>query len=270
MDSSLLQFDMMARETLELSLKLDPSMFDDEMISDFRPSSSAFRPQGPGILYRVVTGGSTFSLRGVACDNIKEFADELDSGNIALKTALKIADDDENVEIHHFRCDFLEQAEIIIEQLFNRRFPLYEDMLCNLSDPGYSWWMEPSNENLTVYFKAHSIEREKNLIKLGPIGDYALAHRRFSELQKVLHSMFSVREYSCDERRLVIKPVNASSEGFKALREIFAKGKSPTDLPGFAPSEMGRTLFFYLSELASVRSFWTELALKLEKKSNLS
>tara|TARA_R110000868_G_scaffold110286_1_gene298991 strand:+ start:27465 stop:28277 length:813 start_codon:yes stop_codon:yes gene_type:complete len=270
MDSSLLQFDMMAKETLELSLNLDSSMFDEqEQMAEFRPSGRGFRPQGPGILYRVVTGGSTFSLRGFACDNIKESAEELESGDASLRSTLKI-EDDEEVQIHHFRCDFIEQAEVVIDQLFNRRFPLYEDMLCNLSDPGYSWWMEPNEDSLTVYFKAHSIEREKNLIKLGPIGDYALAHRRFSELRSTVRGMFSVREFSCDERRMVIKPVDANNDGFKALRNIFSKGKAANDLAGFGANELGRTLFFYLNELASVRAFWCELAPKLEKKTNLS
>ncbi len=268
MDSSLMQFDSMARETLELSKNLDPSMFD-EMESDFRPSGQNFKPIGPGILYRVVTGGSTFSLRGIACESIKETYDELNDGDRSIRSSLKI-EENEEVEIHHFRCDFIEQAEVVMDQLFNRRFPLYEDMLCNLSDPGYSWWMEPNQESLIVYFKSQSIERENNLIKLGPIGDDLLAHRRFGELKQSLSSLFSVREFSCDERRLIIKPVDSSSKGYKALRDIFDTGRSPNDLSGFGSNEIGRTLFFYLNELASVRNFWSQLAIKLEKKTNLS
>ncbi len=268
MDSSLMQFDLMARETLELSMNLDPSMFDD-MEGDFRPSGQNFRPQGPGILYRVVTGGSTFSLRGISCENIHESYEELVSGDRSLRSSLKL-EDDEEVEIHHFRCDFIEQAEVVMDQLFNRRFPLYEDMLCNLSDPGYSWWMEPNEGSLIIYFKAQSIDREKSFIKLGPMGDEALAHRRFGELKNSLKSLFSVREFSCDERRLIIKPVDQQCNGFKALRDIFSKGKAPVDLTGFGANEIGRTLFFYLNELASVRNFWNQLTLKLEKKTNLS
>lgn len=270
MDLGAMQFDTMARETLELSRRLDPSMFDDADGIDFRPSGAAFRPQGPGLLYRIITGGSTFSLRGVACENIKETADELSGGDKNLLAQLKIEDDAEQAEIFHFRCDFLAQAEIIHDQLFNRRFPLYEDMLCNLSDPGYSWWMEPRQDSLVVYFKSQSIDREKNLIKLGPVGDYALAHRRFAELGRVLRALFPVRDFSCDERRLVITPVDADNENFNAIRGIFAKGHAPTELAGFGPQEFGRTLFFYLSELASVRSFWMELVPKLEKKTNLT
>lgn len=268
MESSHMQFDLLARETLELSRKLDPSMFDEaDSREDFLPTGGAFRPQGPGLLYRVVMGGSTFSLRGVACENIKEAADDLEAGSPELINALKIEDE---TDVHHFRCDFVEQAEIIHDQLFNRRFPLFEDMLCNLSDPGYSWWMEPNENSLVVYFKAQSVEREKNLIKLGPVGDYALAHRRFGELGRVLKNLFPVRDFSCDERRLVIHPVDSNNEAFKAVRGIFAKGRAPTDLADFGPNEFGRTLFFYLSELASLRSFWIELAPKLEKRSHLS
>lgn len=265
-----MQFDLLARETLELSRNLDPSMFDEDSRADFLPTSKAFRPQGPGLIYRVIMGGSTFSLRGIPCENIAEVIGEIDNGSTEYLRQLKIESNDEEVEIFHFKCDFIEQAEIIQDQLFNRRFPLYEDVVCNISDPGYSWWMEPGSEHLTVYFKAQSVEREKNLIKLGPVGDYALAHRRFSELGKVLKNLFPVRDFSCDERRLIIKPVDTKNPNFEAVHGIFAKGRAPTALPGFGPEEFGRTLFFYLSELACVRSFWMDLVPRLEKRSHLS
>src|SRR5690606_32746346 len=235
---------------------------------DFRPSGHAFRPQGPGLIYRVVMGGSTFSLRGIACDNIKEVADEIMEGDRELQKALKI--EDEDYELHHFRCDFVEQGEIIMDQLFNRRFPLYEDMLCNLSDPGYSWWMEPTTDSLVIHFKSHSIEREKNLIKLGPIGDYALAHRRFSELGKVLRKLFPVREFNCDERRLIIKPVEASDKNFKALYELFSRGAAPTSFSNSGPEQFGGTLCFYLGESACVRGFSCALEPRQQANSHLA
>lgn len=270
MDSNFLQLDLLARETLELSRRLEPSMFeDDEQQIDFMPSGAAFRPQGPGLIFRIVTGGSTFSLRGFACENIKEAFDEFEVGSSEMREALKL-DKDEEVELLHFRCDFVEQAEIVIDHLFNRRFPLYEDVLCNLSDPGYSWWMEPSESEIKIYFKAHSIDREKNLIKLGPIGDYAMAPRRFAELSRILRSMFALREFSSDERQLLIAPVDPNNEIFVAFRKIFSSGQIPTQLNGFAPETIGRTLFYYLCELATVRRFWYELTPKLTKSGYLS
>ncbi len=270
MDSTFLQFDVMARETLELSRRLDPSMFDDQSSrADFMPSAAAFRPQGPGLIYRVITGGSTFSLRGFATENIKEAFDEIEGGSREFLASLKM-EEGVNEELHHFRCDFVEQAEIVLDHLFNRRFPLHEDVLCNLSDPGYSWWMEPAEDAIIIYFKAQRIDREKNLLKLGPIGDYTMAARRFSELATVMRSMFAVRDFSSDERHLTITPVDAQSEAFQAFRNLFVQGQSLTQFKGFSPESMGRTLFYYLGELASVRKFWCELTPKLNKTNYLA
>ena len=44
-------------------------------------------------------------------------------------------------KVHWFECESYSQAQIIVDQMMNRRFPYEDEAICNISDPGATWWL---------------------------------------------------------------------------------------------------------------------------------
>lgn len=215
------------------------------------------KPASPGLIYRIDGGMNTFCVRGIATNNIDETFLNLN------RAALKIDEDYPLESIHFFETPTIEQAEAVIEQVGNRRFPKQEDLLCNISDPGFSWWMDLGNDRFEIFFRSHGINRADKYIQLGPIGDLRMAALRMGQVQGLLRSSFPVSEFSSTDKGFAIGTLKPEHLGFKSFRDIFVKGENFTNLENFPDNNLGRTLYFYFHELASIRKFWIELQTKL-------
>lgn len=228
-------------------------------------------PEAPGIIYKIDNGLSTFCVRGYSSANIREAMQELSSLDSTKRPILKLSKDDQVSSVMFFETKSFELAEAVREQIINRRFPHQEDALCNISDPGFSWWMdvrESSDEGLKngkfeIFFKSHGINRAEKYIQLGPIGDGGVAALRMNQARTLLRSSFPISEFSCDDKSFTVASQKPDHLSFISFKNIFLEGINSTELENFPDNSIGRTLFYYFHELAIVRKFWIEVKTKL-------
>ena len=228
-------------------------------------------PETTGIIYRIDSGVSTFCIRGFTTKNIRADWIDVQSKTSLKRVLLKIADDVEFSNVSFFETATFELAEAAKEQIINRRFPHQEDSVCNLSDPGFSWWMDVrGRENSSspegrfeIFFRSHGINRAEKYIQLGPIGDGAIAQLRMNQARTLLRSSFPISEFSCDDKSFAVASLKPDHSSFISFKNIFLHGINNTTLENFPDNSLGRTLYFYFHELAVVRKFWIEVKKKL-------
>jgi hypothetical protein len=228
-------------------------------------------PEAPGIIYKIDSGPSTFCVRGYSTTNILEAFLELEQSTSSKRPILKLGQEDEVSSIMFFETKTIELAEAVREQIINRRFPHQEDAVCNISDPGFSWWMDVSNGQdgelkhgrFEIYFKSHGINRADKYIQLGPIGDGGVAALRMNQARTLLRSSFPVSEFSCDDKSFTVASMKPDHLSFISFKNIFLDGINNTELENFPDNSIGRTLYYYFHELAIVRKFWIEVKAKL-------
>lgn len=223
-------------------------------------------PETPGIIYKIENGSSTFCIRGYSVHNIKNAFNDLKSTNSSKRIILKLDKEIMPETVEFFETKSYELAEAIREQVINRRFPHQEDSLCNLSDPGFSWWMnveESNSDRFEIFFRSHGINRADKYIQLGPIGDGPVAALRMNQARALLSSSFPISEFSCDDKSFTVASLKPDHLSFISFKNIFLKGVNNTDLENFPDNSVGRTLYYYFHELAIVRKFWIEVKAKL-------
>lgn len=205
----------------------------------------------PGIAYNVLVGASTFCVKALCLKDLSRF--EI---NDSVNSRLKLEEGDEP---HFFVTNTWERAEVLVDQIANRRFTKHEDMICNIGDPGFSWWLEKRSNGLSVYFKSYKVNRVDEAIRLGPIGDVQVALMRLSKLGKVFKNFFPVSEFSCDENALHFATSFDNQEAMNNLITLFERGEFLFNLNQFPDDKEAHTLFLYLQELSDVRAWWLEV-----------
>lgn len=228
-------------------------------------------PETPGIIYKIDSGPSTFCVRGYTTTNILEAFLELEQPASSKRPILKLGYDEEVSHIMFFETKTFELAEAVREQIINRRFPHQEDAVCNISDPGFSWWMDVSqgqdgeikHGRFEIFFKSHGINRADKYIQLGPIGDGGVAALRMNQARTLLRSSFPISEFSCDDKSFNVASLKPDHSSFISFKNIFMEGINNTELENFPDNSIGRTLYYYFHELAIVRKFWIEVKTKL-------
>lgn len=238
---------------------------------NFAQVAGTLYPNAPGVIYKIDNGHSTFCVRGFSVSNIREAFLDLKDLNSSKRPVLKLSAESDISEVMFFETRSLELAEAIREQIINRRFPHQEDAVCNISDPGFSWWMDEShaNENgmkhgrFEIFFRSHGINRAEKYIQLGPIGDGGVAALRMNQARTLLRSSFPISEFSCDDKSFSVASQKPDHLSFISFKNIFLEGINNTELENFPDNSLGRTLFYYFHELAIVRKFWIEVKSKL-------
>ena len=223
-------------------------------------------PETTGVIYKIDNGSSTFCVRGYCAPNIREAFKELTNIDSAKRIILKLEASSKLDEVEFFETKSFELAEAIREHIINRRFPHQEDALCNLSDPGFSWWMnidQTSNDRFEIFFRSHGINRADEYIQLGPIGDGSVAALRMNQARTLLRSSFPISEFSCDDKSFTVASSKPDHLSFISFKNIFLEGVNLTELENFPDNGVGRTLYYYFHELAIVRKFWIEVKAKL-------
>ena len=269
-----MDFELLARETLKLSVRLregnnsDMDSSDPCFIFDKQLRKKNELPTAPGLLYRIEEGGHTFCVRGISTSNLKFRANQVERrSDLELLKKLKITEEDDGDDLFFYITRNVDQAVSLQKNLINRRFPLHEDVLCNLSDPGFSWWMDEDDESFTVYFKSHGIERVEKLRQLGPIGDGKKARIYFNQVFKLFGLLFPVKEFSCTSKAMKISTNDPMSETFQMFRDIFLNGLNKFDREYPFTGQIFNEFWHYLDELALFRNFWLEIENNLTDKS---
>jgi len=213
--------------------------------------------EGVGLLYKLEKGISTFCIRAVVSEDLAWDKESLERGDVELERSLKIKEEEDLEHVGFFKCEDLAIAETIFDQLINRRFPRQEAMLCNLSDPGFSWWLDLSENALRIYFQSHGIERDDSLIQLGPLGDPMIAARRLSRSLSFMKNIFPVNEFSATDKAFMVSCTSSGLDAFKGFKDLILKGED-TLLKNQQLVSIDPTFSLYLRELAGLRRFWIQ------------
>lgn len=223
-------------------------------------------PEEAGVIYHVQKSVSIFVIRTMVSHNIREDylkilerPEDYPSLRFTEGGMTEVAD-----KLKFFLVENPSQAEIIHDQLHNRRFPINEEMMCNLSDPGFSWWLTKKSNGFQLAFTM-SVANNENTIKLGPLGDRELALKNFQQLETLVTSagiemniqneMNRVQFTDCEEFILEeLKDVFEFGVMTQTLNDLFkiinSKIKNDSTL---------QTTWFYLQELAAMRRFWIQI-----------
>lgn len=270
MDHNDLNLEFLIQETFQLSREFQQGSFED-LISleeeekeeiEIEVEEEKF-PETKGIIYKIDRSIGTFCIRGFLATNIRESFCKLQDNDEVTRKVLRLCPNEEILSVHYFEIPTMELGQIIQEQVLNRRFPLDEDSVCNISDPGFSWWMDLSENRFEIFFRSHGLNRAEKFIQLGPIGDGQTAHVRLNQASRLIRSSFPISEFYCDDRSFAVATQRPEHPGFVAFKKIFLEGINQTTLENFPENHHGRTLYYYFHELAFVRKFWIEVKSKL-------
>jgi len=223
-------------------------------------------PAEPGILYHLQKSPALFVIRTLVSQNIRndyqkimDHPEEypslrlLEGGTIDLEKKLRF-----------FLLDNHLQAEIIHDQISNRRFPVNEEMMCNLSDPGFSWWLTKKPNGFQISFTL-SVTSSDDTVKLGPIGDQQMALRSFQLMEALMQKaglnlniqnetnrvQFNDGEEFLLEELKDLFEFGLIGEGLENLFKLLARR-----INGHSQLE---TLWLYINEIAAMRRFWIQV-----------
>lgn len=236
-----------------------------------KPVQKVKYPETVGIIYKIDNFQNTFCIRGFISDNIKLSMESIQKGNKSDLESLKINTEEEIKLVNFFPTKTKELAGKLREQTLNRRFPHQEDSICNLSDPGFSWWMnyeESIQQNIKigkfeVFFKSHDIFRAEKYDQLGPIGSGAYSAIQLNNARNLLLNSFPISEFSCDDKSLVITTTRPDHSSFLTFKKIFSEGINYTERENFPEDNEGDSLYNYFQEVALIRRFWIEVKSKI-------
>lgn len=231
-------------------------------------------PESAGVVYHVELKGSIFVIRALESRDLSQDIPKFLSSQEILKK-LRLSDStNPALEIQYFECDDIFMAKTIVSNLSNKRFPLYEEHVMNISDPGDSWWLKVDEDKISLYFKLCRTEVLENMVKLGPIGDNELTHDVFNKLYGYFNLIFEIQDFSCQKGSLHIKPVDMQDGLFQEFINVFKSGEvgiklmnhlreleNKSDRESFKSSV--RRANYFLLEIAHMRGFWMEVQRKL-------
>jgi hypothetical protein len=230
-------------------------------------------PTDPGILYHIQKSPSVFVIRTLVSQNIREdYLKILDNPEDYPSLRLVEGEADEiDTRLRFFIVENHYQAEVIHDQLNNRRFPVDEEMMCNLSDPGFSWWMTSRENSLQVAFNLSS-SLEGGAVKLGPLGDRELAVKSFLKFGELLSSSGLHLSIQNEPNRVIFEEEEKLlTQDIQDLFEIGIVGDGLSELFRLLAKKSTdcgtmESLWYYFQELASIRRFWIQIQYDLEAR----
>lgn len=227
-------------------------------------------PEEPGVLYHVQRTKTVFVIRTMVSKNIREDYTAImerpeDYPSLRL---LEGGAEDLTLKLKFFLVENPFQAEIIHDQLHNRRFPIDEEMMCNLSDPGFSWWLSKKEKGFQLAFTM-SVAADDTTVKLGPLGDRELALRNFQTLEELVSSAGIDMNIQNEMNR--VQFTDCEEFILEELKDIFEFGvvtQTLTDIFKILARKISdkaqlETTWFYLQELAAMRRFWIQIQFDL-------
>jgi len=271
-----INFNQLAEETMELTkqFSLFPAQAEEDSIPTVRPEKTLIEvtkahgliedaslvtlPQvsGAGIIFYFDGGISTFCLRGVLSEDLEADFDSFKRKDPKFLDQFRLKPDWIESNFNFYSCSDIYQAQVIVDEVLNKRFPKDEAIVCNISDPGFSWWLDLEDDGFQIYYQGQTIERDVNSLQLGPLGDQQIAMRRFSASMPYLKKFFPINEFSSSEKSFQLSCSQAENHSFAMFRDLFLKGEWKFDYLIDHSRGDERTFFLYLKEIANLRSFW--------------
>lgn len=226
-------------------------------------------PSEPGLIYHVQQTASVFVIRTLVSKDIKadfqkicERPEDYPSLRLVnLENCLPA----EKLKI--FPIEFT-SAEVIHDQLNNRRFPMDEETMCNLSDPGFSWWLAKKDHSFQIAF-SHSVSATEGVVRLGPLGDQQMAVKNFQILQDLMSR--AGLELNVQNEMSRVEFGEGEEILLEELQDLFEFGVVSDGLIDIfrmiackaVDKSIIETSWFYLQELAAMRRFWIQIQFDL-------
>jgi hypothetical protein len=237
----------------------------DPVVVDFKDEFNEL-PAEAGIIYHLQKSTSLFVIRTIVSKNINEDYQRILSHPEEYPTLRLLEGGVEGVEkkLRFFVLGNHLQAEIIHDQISNRRFPIDEEMMCNLSDPGFSWWLTKKNNGFQLSFTL-SVTDVNSTVKLGPIGDQQLAMRSFQQMESVMNESGLDLNIQNESNRVQFNEgEELLLEELKDLFEFGVMGEGMTKLFKLLARRISEhskleTLWLYFQEVAAMRRFWIQI-----------
>ena len=230
----------------------------------------------PGFFYNLEQKSSTFVLRILESDNLAADYQRILQFPEDYPTLRLIADDgiDPLEKLEFFECDTKSIAVAVRKQLSNKRFPVFEEHVLNISDPGDSWWIKCEENELSIYFKLSRTEQIDKLVKIGPLGDIAVATANLRKFYALFSMIFPVEAFSCAHGQFTISTMNKYHPYFQELISLFKTGNVNHDFwvhmwnmergaKDLAERHEVQSAIYYLMELSVMRRFWCMVQEKL-------
>lgn len=233
-------------------------------------------PEGPGIIYHVQKTTSVFVIRTMVSQNVREdFFKIIETPeNYPSLRLLESNTDQIEKRLKFFVVENPSEAEIIHDQLHNRRFPVHEEMMCNLSDPGFSWWLTKKENGFQLSFTMSVADEHST--KLGPLGDKELAISNFQTLGQLISSAGLDINVQNETNR--VQFTDCEEFILEELKDIFEFGVITQTLKDLfkilarkcEDSSQLEGPWYYLHELAAMRRFWIQIQFDLNPEEMIS
>ncbi len=225
----------------------------------------------PGFFYHLQKKASTFVIRIYPSENLKQ-----DYINIVnhpdLYPTLRLQEDEGTLEekLKFFECDRIEIAKNIKQHLGNKRFPIFEERVFNVSDPGDSWWLSQDGNTVNIHFKLSRTQSVANLVKLGPLGESKRYLETFGKLGGYFNMIFPIADYSSAHGQLSITCSENENYYFDLFKQLLEFGETSHDfweyLRKLEVDSQHREYLdslqkanYFLMELGFIRHFWKKI-----------
>lgn len=223
-------------------------------------------PVEPGLLYHLQKTSSLFVIRTIVSQNIHDDYEKVLKSPEEYPTLrlLEGGADDLEKKLRFFLLDNHLQAEIIHDQICNRRFPINEEIMCNISDPGFSWWLTKKSNGFQLSFNL-SVTAEEEAVKLGPIGDHQLALKSFQIMEGLMQEAGLVLNIQNETNRVQFNDgEELLLEELKDMFEYGVLGEGMVNLFKLlarrtADHSQLETLWLYFQEITAMRRFWIQV-----------
>ncbi len=212
----------------------------------FNPVFTSIIPSGPGLWFRLKRSGDTFLVQTKVCESLSLVSDQL-----------AISEDEAFSSWFWWEIDSIDVANYVSAQMKAKRFSLFEERVCNLGDPGLSWWFFQEQDRFDIFFKNSYFFEDKKLQRLGPMGDPLLARKTFLEFAQLLRNFFPDASISCNDNQFSVQNIQLD-EHFLFLQKAIGEG-SFESLNQLMLFQYAPYLEDYFYKLVATRNFWLEV-----------
>jgi hypothetical protein len=241
-----IDFSELAMETMELTKNLNSKV-----------EESSFNLEGSGLFYFIDKGERTFCVRGVVVQDGYQTYKQIENGEFNFE---KIGNFDASKnQLNFFPTKSISLAEFVQNQVLNQRFPINEEIIFNLSDPGFSWWMTVEDEGFHIFMRHPGPDMMENIINLGPLGDPKKAKRIFNEIVFKLVNLFPIEEFYCNEISFNLRVKDKKNFFFQALKNLFYQGSMEEEIGEYFGAYLGSQHLNFFNEISAIRAFWLRI-----------
>lgn len=226
-------------------------------------------PAKPGLFFHVDFHGGTFVIRSLLSDNLQTDIEKIKASPEEYPSLRLLQDGRVRWhKLNHFACEYREEAEVLHQRLGMRRFPLKEEAVCNISDPGFNFWYEKNDQGFTLHPKIKNLATHSK--RIGPLLDAKIAIRRWSELALVFDGLPLGVEFRQEGGSLCFQSQEAWLT--EAFEKVFLAGEFSGELSDVFKLLAKRTKelsvletgWYFLQEAALARRFWMKVESELD------